>query len=97
MVMDGRRRRRVESDDLIVVLSVPGAICWIALAELVAAHNNPLFMALVAAPIGAAAIFLIVRTLNRRDGPREAALPPDAHPSLSDPESTLIESHRPSG
>jgi len=95
--MNGKRRRRAESDDLIVVLSVPGAISWIALAELIAAHNNSLFMALVAAPVGAAAIFLIIRTLNRRDDPHEARPPPDAHLSISDSESTLIESHRPSG
>jgi hypothetical protein len=95
--MNGRRRRRAESDDLIVVLSVPGAICWIALAESIAAGNSSLFMALVAAPIGAAAVFLIVRTLNRRDDPQEAMPPPDAHLSIADSESTLIESHRPSG
>jgi len=54
-----------------------GFLIWAGLIGGVARNDERLLLALLAAPFGALAIFVVVRLLNRQDYPRGAKTPPD--------------------
>jgi len=69
--------RQGAQDDLIIGWLVYGLLVLLGLIPLVASFNERLAFALLGAPIGATAIFVFVRWMNRRNDPRHAKLPPD--------------------
>ena len=59
-------------------LLVAAFVGWSVLLWLATLEQPQLFLALLGVPFGGAAVFSVVRWLNRRDDPRHAKLPPDS-------------------